>query len=63
MRTVQSYYDENVSDEWERLQKHPFEFRITTAMLAKHIHPGDRVLDVGGARAATRSTWQSWAAT
>lgn len=48
VRTVQSYYDENVSHEWERLQKHPFEFRITTAMLAKHIHPGDRVLDVGG---------------
>ena len=48
VRTVQTYYDENVSSEWERLQKHPFEFRITTAMMAKHIRPGDRVLDVGG---------------
>ena len=48
VRTVQSYYDENVPTEWERLQKHPFEVRITSAMMARYIRPGDRVLDIGG---------------
>lgn len=36
------------SSAWERLEKHPFEFRLTSWMLEKHIKPGDRVLDVGG---------------
>lgn len=46
--TVKKFYDDNPQGEWERLEKHPIEFRLTSWMLEKHIKPGDRVLDVGG---------------
>jgi len=45
---VKKFYDDNPQGEWERLEKHPIEFRLTSWMLEKHIRPGDRVLDVGG---------------
>lgn len=45
---VKRYYDENAVQEWERLEAHPYEFLLTTYMMEKHIHPGDRVLDIGG---------------
>jgi S-adenosylmethionine-dependent methyltransferase len=45
---VKAYYDENAQKEWERLERHPFEFLFTTYMLDRHIRPGDSVLDIGG---------------
>lgn len=48
MENVKRYYDENALEEWERLERHPFEFLLTTYMMEKHIHSGDRVLDIGG---------------
>lgn len=34
--------------EWDRLEKHPFEFIITTHMMNRYIKPGDKILDIGG---------------
>ncbi len=48
IQTVRTYYDENAQAEWERLEKHPFEFILTTFMMEKYIRPGDSVLDIGG---------------
>lgn len=45
---VKKYYDEHAQEEWERLEKHPFEFLLTTYMMDRHISAGDSVLDVGG---------------
>lgn len=48
IETVKQYYDENAQKEWERLEKHPFEFVFTTYMMDQYIKPGDRILDIGG---------------
>lgn len=48
MQAVKQYYDENAEMEWERLDRHPFEFVFTTYMMDKHIRKGDRILDIGG---------------
>ena len=45
---VKRYYDENSQKEWERLERHPFEFLFTTCMMDRCIRPGDRILDIGG---------------
>lgn len=45
---VKKYYDENAQEEWERLERHPFEFLFTTYMMDQYIKPGDRILDIGG---------------
>lgn len=45
---IREYYDSDVQKEWDRLEKHPFEFRITTDMMDRYIKPGDRILDIGG---------------
>mgnify|MGYP001274384826 FL=1 len=45
---IRAFYDQNVAMESERLNRHPFEFLITTAMMDKYIQPGDSILDVGG---------------
>ena len=46
--SVKQYYDSNVQAEWERLERHPFEFRFTTYMMDRYIQPGDSILDIGG---------------
>lgn len=46
--TIQEHYDSDVQKEWDRLEKHPFEFRITTDMMDRYIKPGDSILDIGG---------------
>ena len=46
--TVRHYYNSIVQREWERLDRHPFEFAITKHYLDKYIKPGDKVLDIGG---------------
>lgn len=48
IRIVQEYYDSDVQYEWDRLERHPFEFAITTKMMDRYIKPGDRILDIGG---------------
>ena len=48
VKIVQDYYDEDVEREWERLERHPFEFALTCRFLDRYLHPGDRVLDIGG---------------
>lgn len=45
---VRQHYNEDPAAEWERLERHPFEFIFTTHMMDKYIRPGDRVLDIGG---------------
>lgn len=45
---VRQYYDENPAREWERLAHHPFEFETNMRFLKRYLHPGQRVLDVGG---------------
>lgn len=46
--SVRQYYDENTEKEWERLERHPFEFVFTTYMMDRYIHSGDSILDIGG---------------
>lgn len=48
VRIVQEHYDCDVQKEWDRLERHPFEFTITTRMMDRYIKPGDRILDIGG---------------
>ncbi len=48
VEVVRQYYDDNVEVEWNRLVRHTAEFGITCRVLAQHIRPGDRVLDMGG---------------
>ncbi len=48
IRIVQEHYDSDVQYEWDRLERHPFEFEITTKMMDRHIKPGDKILDIGG---------------
>jgi len=45
---VREYYDADPALEWERLERMPFEFALTTWMMDKYIRPGDSVLDIGG---------------
>lgn len=45
---IKKYYDENAQKEWQRLERHPFEFIFTTYMMDKYISPGDSILDIGG---------------
>lgn len=45
---VRAYYDSAPETEWERLQRQPFEFELTTYMMDKYIKSGDSVLDIGG---------------
>ncbi len=48
VRIVQEHYDSDVQYEWDRLERHPFEFEITTRRMNKYIKPGDKILDIGG---------------
>lgn len=45
---IQAYYNANAELEWRRLDEHPFEFLLSTHMMERYIHPGDRILDIGG---------------
>jgi len=48
IKIVKSHYDTDASIEWERLERHPFEFVITTKMMDQYIRFGDSILDIGG---------------
>lgn len=45
---VRDFYDNAPQTEWDRLERQPFEFELTTYMMDKYIRPGDSVLDIGG---------------
>jgi 2-polyprenyl-3-methyl-5-hydroxy-6-metoxy-1,4-benzoquinol methylase len=45
---VRNFYDQNSQQEWDRLDRHPYEFAITTHMMDSYIKPGDTILDIGG---------------
>lgn len=44
---VGSYY-ENAEQEWNRLQRHPLEFPVTTGVLEKYLPERGSLLDIGG---------------
>ena len=46
--TIRAFYDEQVEYEWERMDRHPIEWILTTHELEKTIKPGDSILDLGG---------------
>lgn len=46
--TIRAYYDATPEKEWERLTLHPFEFELNRRYMDRYIHPGERVLDIGG---------------
>lgn len=48
VRIVKEHYDSDVQKEWDRLERHPFEFIITKRLMDKYIKPGDKILDIGG---------------
>lgn len=48
IEAVRRHYDNDPESEWARLERHPFEFILTTWMMDKYIRPGDSVLDIGG---------------
>lgn len=45
---VRDFYNENVVAEWERFDRHPFEYQLALRFLDRYIQPGCRVLDIGG---------------
>lgn len=45
---VKDYYDSAPEEEWARLEQNPWEFDINCAYLDRYVHPGERVLDLGG---------------
>jgi len=46
---IQEFYDKNVQNEWERLDRHRTEFEVTMKALKEFLPPSPcRVLDVGG---------------
>lgn len=48
LQTVKTHYNENPEAEWLRLERHPFEFILTTGMMDRFIRPGESILDIGG---------------
>jgi S-adenosylmethionine-dependent methyltransferase len=45
---VESFYDRTAQEEWERMDRHPMEFRTTLRAMREFIPPGSKILDVGG---------------
>lgn len=48
VQIVKDFYDQNAEYEWQRCERHPFEFAINKAYLDRYIKPGESVLDIGG---------------
>jgi 2-polyprenyl-3-methyl-5-hydroxy-6-metoxy-1,4-benzoquinol methylase len=48
IQRVQTFYDQSVQTEWERLDRHPVEFAVTMRVLQQHLPPPPaRILDLG----------------
>ncbi|MCG7343728.1 class I SAM-dependent methyltransferase [Sporosarcina sp. ACRSL] len=48
LEIVRKFYDETVTYEWDRLERHKVEFELTKRYLNRYIKPTDKVLDLGG---------------
>jgi len=48
VKIVKEFYDKDATVEWERLQRHQFEFELTTRYINRYVKPGDKILDIGG---------------
>ena len=48
IQMVKDTYNNNVVEEWERLERHPIEYAITCRYIDRYIKPGNKVLDIGG---------------
>lgn len=48
MKKTEEFYDESVTREWERMERHPLEFALTKRALAKYLSGKCKILDVGG---------------
>ncbi len=46
--TIRAFYDQKAEYEWERMDRHPIEWILTTHELEKTLKAGDSVLDLGG---------------
>jgi S-adenosylmethionine-dependent methyltransferase len=47
-KVVKDYYNNAPENEWNRLEKHIFEFPVTLGFINKHIKKTNKVLDIGG---------------
>ena len=47
-KIIKQFYDQNAQYEWDRLTRHPFEFRVTTHFMERYVKSGDSILDIGG---------------
>ncbi len=47
-KIIKQFYDQNTQYEWERFDRHPFEFAITTKFMERYVKTGDSILDIGG---------------
>lgn len=45
---VESFYDDAPQNEWNRMDRHPMEFRTTLRAMCQFIPPASRILDIGG---------------
>lgn len=48
IQSVREFYNSGPEGEWNRLDREPFEFELTTGMMDRYIRPGDSILDIGG---------------
>lgn len=48
MKEVERFYDDNVQNEWDRLERHPMEYATTCKALDAFLPKSGMVLDVGG---------------
>ena len=46
-KTIETFYDQTVQDEWMRIYNRP-EYFITLSFMEQYINPGDSLLDIGG---------------
>ncbi|MBB6480412.1 class I SAM-dependent methyltransferase [Spirochaeta isovalerica] len=45
---IRQYYNNDVQREWDRHERHRFEFPVTMHFLERFLKPGSRILDIGG---------------
>ena len=45
---MQEHYDRDPQREWDRAERHPFEFELTRRVMHRYIDPRDTILDIGG---------------
>lgn len=48
MKNIERFYDNNVENEWTRLDRHPLEYEITKKLFDKYILNKSNIIDIGG---------------